>query len=317
MSPPTSFLPLALHPGPAPALPTTCPSPSFKTRRHPILPLPQLLPSRQSISGSVPLPLPPTPHIPSLPLPPPLAPKRSAPSSAIIRPVRKVKLLTGEDGDVDGTGAGAEVGGMGTGGGGIVGDWSTCPNSVKDLRDIARSVGSVMSAISVGSAGDTTVRPAYGSYVAPGGPRIELEDGGSESTARPRFGYRERGCGGGFTRQMKDIEAELLARPADPAGSLSGSRGSTTVKGQELDLGEEPRPQWGVGRGIDEVEVEWCFFCGKEGGRDEMQLRSVNWDGANGKGEEEGDGASWQWVCKGGCSGNKGKSGVELTPVEG
>ena len=65
------------------------------------------------------------------------------------------------------------------------------------------------------------------------------------------------------------------------------------------------------GAGIDEVEVEWCVHCGKEGERISMQLREVRGLLTTRKSQGESDGQErmgreqegmW-WVCKNCCHG--------------
>ena len=49
---------------------------------------------------------------------------------------------------------------------------------------------------------------------------------------------------------------------------------------------------------VDELEVEWCYFCSKESRRDEMRLMDL--DGEV-DGREGVRGMGMQWVCKDGC----------------
>lgn len=49
--------------------------------------------------------------------------------------------------------------------------------------------------------------------------------------------------------------------------------------------------------GIDEMRVEWCVRCGKEGERNGMELEEFEW-GVEG---EQGRRKGFWWVCRGEC----------------
>ncbi|WWD20027.1 hypothetical protein CI109_104500 [Kwoniella shandongensis] len=119
-----------------------------------------------------------------------------------------------------------------------------------------------------------------------------------------------------FQAKINAIEQELKMQKT-PSQSLMATvkRLSPPPQG-EARLGEGEGAGVGARGEIDEVDVEWCFFCGREGERDRMDLKEVKW-----KRVEEGDDygmetstacpegeedAGWQWVCKGGCGAAEG-----------
>ncbi|KAK6909022.1 hypothetical protein I203_103032 [Kwoniella mangroviensis CBS 8507] len=165
------------------------------------------------------------------------------------------------------------------GGGGI----GSIPSSVKDLRSLASSIGhSTLRPISTNEGG-STIRPAPGL----GGSLIS-------------FGGQLRNLDKSFLRQFvtrskEGSDTSSSTVRLDEHGMMDGRR-----------LSGEKKPG-----GIDEVDVEWCFFCGKERIRAEMGLREVNLvemlsptviapgmaESIQNEDEKEG-GKSWQWVCK-------------------
>ncbi|WVQ66601.1 uncharacterized protein L199_004785 [Kwoniella botswanensis] len=221
-----------------------CPSPPIKSLKPPS---PSINPSPQ---------LPSTPTIPTLRLPIPLVclPSHTPSKSTLIPSLPHKPINSG--------------GGMGN-----------IPNSVKDLRSLASSVG------------HSTLRP------------ISTNEG--ESTIRPGPGGSLISFGG----QLRNLDKSFLKQFA--TRSKEGSDSSSTVRLDEHGMMDGRRLS-GEKRGIDEVDVEWCFFCGKERIRAEMGLREVDLmkmllpaataSGIEGKiqgeGEKEEEGKSWQWVCK-------------------
>ncbi|WVO13644.1 hypothetical protein L204_101265 [Cryptococcus depauperatus] len=128
-----------------------------------------------------------------------------------------------------------------------VGEGSLIPNSLKDLYQV-RSMGS------------STVKPIGIRRPARAGVDKGLMSGSL-----------------GFANRMKEIESELFkyAQDASSVWSETSQNDDKTIKGLETKMRKVA---------IDEVDVEWCFRCGKEGERGEMELK-----------EEEGKGL--QWTC--------------------
>ncbi|KAK8849406.1 hypothetical protein IAR55_004738 [Kwoniella newhampshirensis] len=101
-----------------------------------------------------------------------------------------------------------------------------------------------------------------------------------------------------FSRKVQEIEQELrLQASSSTPSSYVSSRPSSLLTAYKKGERMIPRDKGRGKEGIDEVEVEWCFFCGKENERDLMELKEVCW-----KGQGDGD-AGWQWVCSDGCEG--------------
>ncbi|WWD04034.1 hypothetical protein V865_002097 [Kwoniella europaea PYCC6329] len=220
-----------------------CPSPPIRS----------LKPPSASINPSAQLPS--TPTIPTLQLPiPHVCLPSHTPSKSTIIPSLPHKPINSD-------------GGMGS-----------IPNSVKDIRSLASSIG------------HSTLRPIF------------TNEG--ESTIRPGPGGSLISFGG----QLRNLDKSLLKQFANH--SKEGSDSSSTVRLDEHGMMDGRRLS-GEKRGIDEVDVEWCFFCGKERVRAEMGLKEVNlvkmlsptvtasW--MEGRIQDEGEkerGKSWQWVCK-------------------
>ncbi|WVR08335.1 hypothetical protein IAU60_005388 [Kwoniella sp. DSM 27419] len=194
------------------------------------------------------------------------------------------------------------------------------PNSLKDLRSIARSVESSTLHPGLSLAG-STLRPwgGLGPGLRFGLTPVARVEGDQGDQRDDRSAYAESSYG----RQMRQIERELQqggslgalpVRVPDGGSSFEGSVAST-LRGL------------GLGPPIDEVAVEWCFLCGKERSRSDMHLQRVILDLAHGgrppqeaswpprEGEQHTEGTvaederereanaetSWQWVCRGGC----------------
>ncbi|ODO07109.1 hypothetical protein I350_04478 [Cryptococcus amylolentus CBS 6273] len=208
---------------------------------------------------------------------------------------------------------GADVGGGAAGGGG--GEWSM-PNSLRDLQSLSRSVGPSLIPPVVKP---TKLAPSPISPVSPG----RLDGDG----VREKRGMMDIGESGGFERRLAEIELELKGQRSDPSSSgerslahplsarsrpfLESTRDDeSTIKGTLLSqndgnelIGRVRRRNDNMletvngsgnvngGQAIDEVDVEWCFFCGEEGKREKggMELKQA------------GEGLGWQWVC-GECS---------------
>lgn len=142
-----------------------------------------------------------------------------------------------------------------------LGDWA--PSSVKDLKSLARSLeGSTIKPVSIPF--------TFGNDDPANDGEVELLDNHQGSFE--------------FERKMREIERELREQPLSIATSSRGSQGSMTIKAGPL-MGRRVRNNNGLSRGIDEVDVEWCFLCGKEGQRGGMELKSMDGDG-------------WQWLCQ-------------------
>ncbi|WVW86575.1 hypothetical protein I302_108625 [Kwoniella bestiolae CBS 10118] len=159
-------------------------------------------------------------------------------------------------------------------------------SSVRDLQSLAGSVGySTLKPMGQGSLGESTIRPAPG--------------------------WRPQGSLISFGGQLRNLDKEFIKQLVGNGSSMRGSESSSTVK-----IGEDGGRRMsgeGLKRGIDEVEVEWCFFCGVERLRGEMVLKEVDLGemlspkGVDGGGKErekeqgqgQGEGKSWQWVCRG------------------
>ncbi|OXB37106.1 hypothetical protein LQV05_004952 [Cryptococcus neoformans] len=265
------------RPASLPLSPSLCSS--ALPRTHPI-PLPSS-PLRPSLVPALPLPLasiavPATASIPNMPLPPPLnqnhttthnqnldeAPwcfsfmsRMGAPASAIvpIPPAPPNTLLAASTAHVETVPA--RMGGV------SLGDWA--PSSVKDLKSLARSLEG------------STIKPVPISFIFE---NDNFAKDGEVELLKNHQGSFE------FERRMKEIERELRKQPLSTATPSRGSQGSITIKAGPL-LGRKARNNNGLTQGIDEVDVEWCFLCGKEGQRGGMELKSV-------------DGEGWQWLCQ-------------------
>ncbi|KIR39628.1 hypothetical protein I307_01510 [Cryptococcus deuterogattii 99/473] len=251
--------------------------PSNLPRAHPIL-FPSS-PLRQSLVPSLPIPLvsiavPATASIPNMPLPPPLnqdrthnnslseAPwsfsltsRRSTPVNAILHipPAPPNTLFAAST--VSGETVPPGMGGF------SFGDWA--PSSFKDLRSLARSLdGSTIKPVPIPlTFGNDNVEEDIGFQL------LENHQGSFE-----------------FERKMREIEQELKEQPISTPTPSRGSRGSTTVKAGPV-IGRRTRYDNGLMQGIDELDVEWCLLCGKEGQRDRMLLKRMNSEG-------------WQWICQ-------------------
>ncbi|WWC65552.1 uncharacterized protein I303_108170 [Kwoniella dejecticola CBS 10117] len=149
------------------------------------------------------------------------------------------------------------------------------PNSVRDLRSLASSVGY------------STLKPC--------GPN-SLAISEYASTVKPPVGGSIASFGGQLRRLDKSFLEHLINTSSKRTrGSISSE--SSTIQAGEVVKGEK--------RGIDEVEVEWCVHCGKESLREDMVLMHVDLlSGAKmqdhqDQGEEGVDvvGTSLQWVC--------------------
>ncbi|WWC95261.1 hypothetical protein V866_002120 [Kwoniella sp. B9012] len=161
--------------------------------------------------------------------------------------------------------------------GGIV----SIPNSVKDLRSLSSSIG------------HSTLRP------------IPTNEG--ESTIRPGPGGSLISFGGQLRNLDKSFLKQFVTHSKEDSDTSSTVRLDKHGTRRERRLSGEKIPG-----GIDEVDVEWCFFCGKERVRAEMGLREVDLmkmlspnataSGMEGRiqneGEGEEEGKSWQWICR-------------------
>lgn len=251
--------------------------PSALPRAHPIL-FPSS-PLRQSLVFSLPIPLASiavsaTASIPKMPLPPPLNQNRthnnnlkdapwsfsltsrgSAPASAIVHIPPPPPNTPFADSTVSGETVPPGMGGF------SFGDWA--PSSIKDLRSLARSLdGSTIKPV--------PIPPTFGND------NVE-EDG--------RFQLLENHQGSfEFERKMREIGQEMKEQPISTSTPSRGSQGSTTVKAGPV-IGRRTRYDNGLTQGIDELDVEWCLLCGKEGQRDGMELTRMNSEG-------------WQWICQ-------------------
>ncbi|WVQ75271.1 hypothetical protein IAR50_004884 [Cryptococcus sp. DSM 104548] len=226
-----------------------------------------------------------------------LTPRHAPPPASLIRfppaPPPTVEL----DADPSLLGPGDGRGGGGAG----AGIWSM-PNSLRDLQSLSRSVNqSLLKPVKIKLAPASLASPA--SPVSP----VGAGEGGKRE-------MMDIGLGGTFERRLKEIEIELKGQRSYPSSSPSRSISvrsrpfddktaarddESTLKATHLSQNDgnemvgrirRRRSRGGeVGGAIDEVDVEWCFFCGEEGKREKggMELKKVG----------EGDG--WQWVCAG------------------
>ena len=96
-------------------------------------------------------------------------------------------------------------------------------------------------------------------------------------------------------RQLEEYNAVLAAltestdgRQVNGYSHESGSAGQDRGPGLDVKLASVAP--------VDELGVEWCFFCGRERDRQELELVNLNRPGAE-------VGAGEQWICKGHCEG--------------
>ncbi|WRT69388.1 uncharacterized protein IL334_006372 [Kwoniella shivajii] len=267
-------------------------SPVLNDTQNDIYPSPDII----SIGASPQYPT--TPAIPSLDLPVPLISLPThIPSEARSIPILRPREYNGIDRSI--------------------------PNSIKDLKGLMNSLEYTASRYSTSwnlgqnstSIGSTTVRPGPESNIVgslgqatikPRQIQVQDQDQSVDSTIRPRMQMQMPGSLS-FDSRMKSFQAEFLAQKSSSSDDERRSSGS---------------PAQGMSRRdkemIDEVEVEWCFFCGKEKIRDGMELQQVNMTEipriyraaeikSNHLQEEERE-TSWQWVCNdcGDSGGDKG-----------
>ncbi|WWC93126.1 uncharacterized protein L201_008093 [Kwoniella dendrophila CBS 6074] len=164
---------------------------------------------------------------------------------------------------------------------------NSAPNSVKDLRSLAGSIGY-----------SSTLKPAFIIDQSPG---QSINDHTLKVDRKPSL----ISLGGQLRNLDKSfIEQYLNSSSSDTVSRRGSSEGDSTVR-----LVEKSK------RGIDEVEIEWCFYCGKEGLRNDLILEEIDLNEIfriqNNNLKEVNDQLqvngcrdqrrSWQWSCKDKC----------------
>ncbi|OCF37277.1 hypothetical protein I316_01186 [Kwoniella heveanensis BCC8398] len=102
--------------------------------------------------------------------------------------------------------------------------------------------------------------------------RTQTTEGGSSSSSSGAEGID------GVREEMINVIAPKRIKRGDPSANLDSAKVDPSTEANNNEMGRETATRTGgIGTrtGIDEVEVEWCFFCGEERIRSEMTMRQV------------------------------------------